>query len=245
MQRIFLFLVGAGVIATVTYSMWMFLAGGSLPSLQLSLPWQQPSTGQFTRYAALGDSYTVGEGVAARDAWPAQLVEMAGERGVPLKLVATIARSGWTTVDLIDKGLDQLDATQPEFVTIMIGTNDAQQNISPAQFQTNMRIILDKVGAVVPPEKTVLVTIPDYLVTPTGAVKATGQDPAGEVRNLNTILRNEAAERGIAVADLYEVSRQLGTNPTLIHRDGLHPSAAGHHEWAITVLPTVLAVFGK
>jgi lysophospholipase L1-like esterase len=170
---------------------------------------------------------------------------MAGERGVALKLVATIARSGWTTQDLIEKGLDQLDTAQPEFVTIMIGTNDAQQNISPAQFQTNMRIILDKVGAVVPPEKTVLVTIPDYLVTPTGAVKASGQDPAGEVRNLNTILRNEAAERGIVIADLYEVSRHLGTNPRLIHRDGLHPSAAGHQEWAVTILPAVLSVFGK
>lgn len=233
---------GISLIATITYTAWMFLGTPQ----DLSLPSMSGTTDPAViRYVAIGDSYTVGEGVAVREAWPSQLVEIAKANGVQLKLVASIARSGWTTTDLIGQGLPEYDATNAQFVTLMIGTNDAQQNMVPEHFQSNFRIILDKITQQVPPEKIVVITIPDYLVTPTGAQKASGANPEAEIRSLNSVIQNECAERGCEVVDIFEVSRHLGSTSSLMTRDKLHPSPTGHLEWANVIAPTVLRVLGK
>jgi len=239
MRKIFVMMSIVSVIATLTYSIWIFLAKPE----SISIPGINDTNS--VRYVAIGDSYTVGQGVAAREAWPSQVVEIAKANGVPLKLVSTIARSGWTTTNLIEQGLAEYDATNAQFVTLMIGANDANQNLTPDRFQTNLNLILDKIAQQVPPEKTVVVTIPNFFVTPAGALRATGENPEAETRELNSIIQNECAQRGIAVVDLFETSRNLGSNPSLLARDKLHPSAAGHLQWASVIAPTVLQVFGK
>jgi len=222
------------------YVFWTYLGGSSQP-----ISFQGVTDSNTIRYVALGDSYTVGEGVAARDAWPSQVVKITEANGVKMQLVSTIARSGWTTNDLIGIGFPIFDSTSADFVTVMIGTNDAVQGLSPEQFQTNIRIILDKVAQLVPPEKTVVVTVPDFAITPTGAQKATTENPEQQIRSFNSILQNECAERGIAVVDLYDISRNLAADPRLLSKDGFHPSAAGHAQWAGAIAPVVLQVLGK
>src|SRR3546814_11450176 len=52
------------------------------------------------RYLALGDSYTIGEGVAPADRWPVQLAHALRAGGVMLGDPKIIATTGWTTDEL-------------------------------------------------------------------------------------------------------------------------------------------------
>ena len=51
-------------------------------------------------YLALGDSYTIGESVAEDERWPAQLVKRLSTDH-PLTPLAVLARTGWTSADLL------------------------------------------------------------------------------------------------------------------------------------------------
>ena len=53
-------------------------------------------------FLALGDSYTLGEGVDPFDAWPFQLRRLLRARELDLEPPVLIARTGWTTGDLAE-----------------------------------------------------------------------------------------------------------------------------------------------
>ena len=52
------------------------------------------------RFLALGDSYTIGEGVAPEDRWPAQLARRLRTEGIAIGDPQIIATTGWTTDEL-------------------------------------------------------------------------------------------------------------------------------------------------
>ena len=51
-------------------------------------------------FLALGDSYTIGEGVDVQLRWPAQLATRLREEGHSFDPVDVIATTGWTTDEL-------------------------------------------------------------------------------------------------------------------------------------------------
>jgi lysophospholipase L1-like esterase len=51
-------------------------------------------------YLALGDSYTIGEGVAEESRWPMQLAQALRSEGIALEDPDIIAVTGWTTDEL-------------------------------------------------------------------------------------------------------------------------------------------------
>ena len=76
------------------------------------------------RILALGDSYTIGEGVAPDERWPMQLAAMLRARGRQVAAPTIVARTGWTTGDL-SAGIDGADLTGPyALVTLLIGVNN-------------------------------------------------------------------------------------------------------------------------
>src|SRR3546814_1985365 len=76
------------------------------------------------RYLALGDSYTIGEGVAEDGRWPLQLARALRDAGIPLADPRIIAITGWTTDELSAA----IDAAEPpgdyDFVSLLIGVNN-------------------------------------------------------------------------------------------------------------------------
>ena len=52
-------------------------------------------------FIALGDSYTIGEGVNENERWPNQFVNLANENGFDFDQPVIIAETGWKTYDLI------------------------------------------------------------------------------------------------------------------------------------------------
>ncbi|MGB1171205.1 MAG: GDSL-type esterase/lipase family protein, partial [Flavobacteriaceae bacterium] len=77
-----------------------------------------------TNYLALGDSYTIGEGVNASERWPVQLMGDLKEMGYMMDSLQIIARTGWTTDELLIGALESSLLSEYDLVTVMIGVNN-------------------------------------------------------------------------------------------------------------------------
>ena len=117
------------------------------------------------RYVALGDSFTIGTSVGQSERWPDQLVAKVPE----LELVANLGVNGFTSADVIAVELPQLPALRPELVTLLIGVNDVVQGVPEATYRRNVAAILDELVVDVGARRILVVTTPDYTVTPAGA----------------------------------------------------------------------------
>jgi lysophospholipase L1-like esterase len=176
------------------------------------------------RYLALGDSYTIGESVAASDRFPVQLA-----RQLKLGDPEIIAKTGWTTDELNAA----IDAAKPHgpygLVTLLIGVNNQYRGRDADEYRREFAALLQRaIGFAGGNAKhVVVVSIPDWGVTPF----AEGRDRTKighEIDHFNAINREETQRAGARYADITPVSRR---NKTLVAPDGLHPSAAMYGEW--------------
>jgi lysophospholipase L1-like esterase len=193
------------------------------------------------RYVALGDSYTIGTSVTAAERWPDQLVA----RLPDLDLVANLGVNGFTSRDLIRDELPRLAALAPELVSILIGVNDVVQGVPAATYRTNVALILDDAVRRVGAGRVAVVTTPDYTVTPSGADFGDPAQQAAGIRENNGIITRAAADRGIAVVDIGDLSLRAATDRTLVAGDGLHPSGAQYALWVERIVQRVASLLGR
>ena len=187
------------------------------------------------RYVALGDSYTIGTSVAAEERWPNQLVA----RVPGLDLVANLGVDGFTSGDVIDVELPELAALRPQLITLLIGVNDVVQGVPEATYRDNVGLILDELVGHVGPEGVLVVTTPDYTVTPAGADYGDPATQSAAIRRNNAINTELATARGIRVVDIHDVSLQAAGDRRLVADDGLHPSGAQYALWVDRIAPQV------
>jgi acyl-CoA thioesterase-1 len=198
------------------------------------------------KYVALGDSYTICTGAETSQSWPHLLSQQLKKNNINVELIANPSHNGWTTNDLIDKELPVLDRSSAAFVTLLIGVNDWVQGVKEADFRTNLIRIISHIREQLPDKtKLLLLTIPDFGVTPTGAQYSNGRDIAAGILSFNKIIKEEARKHELTVVDLYEVSKQMGNDPTLVADDGLHPSAKEYAIWETLIYPAAYALLEK
>jgi acyl-CoA thioesterase I len=194
------------------------------------------------RYVALGDSYTIGTALSSADSWPSQLVDRLDGR---LELVANLGVNGYSTDDLIADELPALDDLDPEFVTVQIGVNDVVRGVSRMTYTANVERILDALLDRLPPQRILAVATPDYTLTPMGGSFGNPSQQSAEIAAFNAVLDYAAHARGIAfVPDIFEISRQVALDPSLVASDGLHPSGAQYTRWVDAIQPVVEALVG-
>jgi len=193
------------------------------------------------RYAVIGDSYSCGEGAKPTESWPALLTEHLKWLGVNIDLVANPSVTGWTTKDAIDKELPKYVNSNPNFATLLIGVNDWVQGVDETAFRNRLSYLLDSMLAVLPNKKRLLVvTIPDFGVTPTGPKYARGRNIHEGITQFNKIVTEEARKRGLQVVDIFPLSKNMGHDKSLVAKDGLHPSARAYAEWENIIFPAAL-----
>ena len=193
------------------------------------------------RYAVIGDSYSCGEGAKPSEAWPALLTAHLKQQGLDVDLVSNPSVTGWTTKDAIDKELPKFVNSNPTFATLLIGVNDWVQNVNDESFRTRLSYLLDSMLAVLPNKKRLLVvTIPDFGVTPTGHKYARGRNIHEGIMQFNKIVTEEAHKRGLQVVDIFPISKKMGEDKSLVAKDGLHPSAKAYAEWEKLIFPAAL-----
>ncbi len=192
------------------------------------------------RYVALGDSFTIGTSVGQRERWPDQLVAAVPE----LDLVANLGVNGFTSADVIAVELPQVPALRPKLVSLLIGVNDVVQGVPDAAYRRNVAAILDELVGEVGAGRILVVTTPDYTVTPAGADYGDPATQSAGVRRNNAIETELAAARGIAVVDIYDLSLRAATDRSLVASDGLHPSGAQYALWVVRIAPAVRGLLG-
>ena len=196
------------------------------------------SDGHLIRYVALGDSYTIGTGARLDQSWPVLSTIPLQQKGFTFQIVGNLGRNGWTTQNLIDYELPALKGLKPDFVSLLIGVNDWVQGVDAPTFQKHLEFILDELFKILPNRQRILiVTIPDFSVTPTGRQFSQGRDISKGINGFNKIIFQEAAARGLKTVDLYPLSQMMGQDLSLISSDGLHPSAKGYAQWAVLIEP--------
>ena len=187
------------------------------------------------RFVALGDSYTIGTSVAERERWPDQLVARLPQLG----LVANLGVNGFTSRDVIEVELPQLDALRPELISLLIGVNDVVQGVPADTYRQNVVRILDDAVDRVGAARVLVVTTPDYTVTPSGADYGDPVTQSAGIRANNAISTEVARGLGIQVVDIYDISLGAATDRGLVASDGLHPSGRQYALWVDRIVPSV------
>jgi lysophospholipase L1-like esterase len=187
-------------------------------------------------YLALGDSYTIGEGVAAHERWPVVLAALLRDAGRPVDAPHIIARSGWTT-DELSAAIDaEEEALAPPYalVSLGIGVNDQYRGRSLEAYAPAFRMLLARaIGFAGGDATRVLVaSIPDWGGTP--YARAAGRDAqqvAREVDAFNAVAEAICAQAGVRFVDVTTAGRAPAFADALVD-DGLHPSAVAYADWA-------------
>jgi acyl-CoA thioesterase-1 len=197
------------------------------------------------RYVALGDSYTIGTSVEIPARWPNQLAAALGSTPPTLDLVANLGVNGFTSRDVIEVELPQLDGLRPQFLTLLVGVNDVVQGVPVDTFRQNAVRILDDLVGRVGADRVLVVTTPDYTVTPAGGAYGNPATQAAAIRSSNQVLGGLATARGVTVVDIYDLSLRAGADRTLVAADGLHPSGAQYALWVARIAPEVERLLGR
>ena len=93
--------------------------------------------------------------------------------------------------------------------------------------------------------RLLIITIPDFGVTPTGPRYARGRNISEGIASFNKIISDESMKRGLRIVDIFELSKEMGKDSSLVAADGLHPSAKEYAEWEKIILPAVLELLTK
>ena len=204
------------------------------------------------RYLALGDSYTIGESVAEDERWPNQLAALitsspqfakpigGTERGME---VTIIARTGWTTDEL----WQSIQAAKPEppydLVSLLIGVNNQYRGYGINEYREQFILLLNEsieyAGG--DPNRVIVLSIPDWGVTPFAASRDRGQI-GKEINAFNLVNRAESEKAGVHYVDVTPGSREATDDISLVASDGLHPSGKMYSEWARLAYPEALKV---
>ena len=198
------------------------------------------------RYVAIGDSYTIGEGAKPDEAWPNVLTKHLQEQGIKVELIANPSVTGWTTQMAIDRELPVFVNAKPNFATLLIGVNDWVQGVDEKTFRQRFVTLVDRMLELLADKHRVLVvTIPDFGVTPTGAKYSRGRNISEGIAAFNRIITEEAKKRDLRIVDIFEVSKKVKNDPSLVAADGLHPSAKEYAEWEKVIFPVALELLKK
>jgi len=192
-------------------------------------------------FLALGDSYTIGEGVPDGGRWPVQLVARLRESGIAVGAPRIVATTGWTT-DELSAAMDAA-ALQPGYalVTLLIGVNNQYRGRPATEYREQFLALLRRAAALSGDvRRVVVVSIPDWGVT----AFAEGRDRAAigrEIDTFNAIARDETLRMHARWVDVTPASREAGAKPGMLVDDGLHPSAAQYAEWVKRIFPEAQA----
>ena len=183
-------------------------------------------------FIALGDSYTVGEGVNEDERWPNQFVDVAYENGVDFDQPMIIAETGWKTYDLLN-AINQTNFTKKyDYISLLIGVNNQFNSRPIDEFEEDLNKLMDEMKRIKKNDGSIIIiSIPDWGYTPFGE-SSDMSDISEQINLFNSSLRKFATTNGLKYVDVTEISRRGINEPELITNDNLHPSGIMYLEWA-------------
>lgn len=192
-------------------------------------------------YLALGDSYTIGESVTEDQRWPNVLADELHLKGLNIASPKIIARTGWTTDELI-KAIQKEEVNESyDLVSLLIGVNNQYRGYPIDQFKIEYKELLEQAIAFANgnAKRVIVLSIPDYGVTPFAQSKNPSKI-ATEIDRYNAVKKEFSISLGVSFYDITGISREAISNPALIANDGLHPSGEMYKKWVEMIVEDVL-----
>lgn len=184
-------------------------------------------------YLALGDSYTIGEQVEAKDNFPHQTVALLNKTGLQVADPKIIAVTGWTTDELAAAIKAENITGTYSFVTLLIGVNNQYRDRTVENYKEEYTQLLGQaIGfAGGNPDKVFVLSIPDWGTT----AFAEGRDRGHIATEIDAY---NAAKEAITKAhkchwlEITQSTREHGTDETYLVGDKLHYSGKEYAVWA-------------
>lgn len=192
-----------------------------------------------SRFLALGDSYTIGEGVAEAERWPVQLAHALG-----IDAPEILARTGWTTDELAAAMAQHAFRPPYDLVTLLIGVNNQYRGRDIANYREEFRALLERAIELAGgrAERVIVVSIPDWGVTRFG--RESGRDAAQIAREIDVHNAANAEISRFAQVGYVDVTASSRAHPGEVVEDGLHPNGAAYRGWAESLLPVARKAIG-
>ncbi len=204
---------------------------------------EKETQSQTIKYLALGDSYTIGESVLETERWPNQLVESLKNKNIKIDKAKILAKTGWTTDELLIAIKDSSLAETYDLVSLLIGVNNQYRGWPAENFRKEFITLLNTSIAFAGnnPAKVFVVSIPDWGVTPF-AQDRNAQQIASEINLFNKISEDECLKKNVLFINITDISRNVQLDAELVATDGLHPSGKMYSQWVQRMLPDILNI---
>jgi lysophospholipase L1-like esterase len=188
---------------------------------------------QALSYLALGDSYTIGESLPLKDNFPYQTVDLLKQKGIQISKPVIVAKTGWTTDELMTAIEMQQLKGQFNFVSLLIGVNNQYRGRDIENYQKEFEQLLQKAIAFAggTTNHVFVLSIPDWGATPF----AEGRDRlkiANEIDQFNSVNKKISERFKVNYIEITVGTREASKDPSLVAEDKLHPSKKEYARWA-------------
>jgi len=198
----------------------------------------------------LGDSYTIGQSVSEDERFPIQTVQILEKEQIHFSEPTIIAKTGWTTDELIH-AIDEAKVTGSfDCVTLLIGVNNQYREYDKEVYRKEFRELLNTAlkYAGGRHDHVFVLSIPDWGVTPFGANDVKGRSAAKigiEIDEFNAINKEETLKLKVHYTDINPISKKAAQDPSLTADDNLHPSGKMYAEWAKLLVKEMHRIYLK
>lgn len=184
-------------------------------------------------YLALGDSYSIGESLPLEDNFPHQTVALLRKKGISITDPEIVAKTGWTTDELMDAISKRSLKSSYDYVSLLIGVNNQYRGRDITSYQKEFeQLLLQAIQfAGDKPQHVFVLSIPDWGATPF----AEGRDRKKierEIDQFNAANLKIAQQNKVHYIEITSGTREAKQDLTLVAEDKLHPSKKEYGRWA-------------
>ncbi len=240
MKKAFLFSIAFFIIVVVFFAWYLKASiywslgktGIHQPADYAELTVGKP-TGKTITYAAIGDSLTAGVGVTTyRESYPYLIAEHLAGTSTKVQL-KPFAVPGIRSKYILDYFIEQVVASKPDVVTLLIGVNDIHGKISIAEFSANYAEILTRLTQDTKAQVYVI-NLP-YIGTPDLISLPYRSYFDWRTRSYNEAIKKLAAGFNVTYIDLYSAHEPVALDNNYYAADFFHPNTVGYKRWADTI----------
>jgi lysophospholipase L1-like esterase len=184
-------------------------------------------------YLALGDSYTIGESLPLEENFPHQTVALLRKKGRQVENPTIVAKTGWTTDELMAAIVKRELKKQYDFVSLLIGVNNQYRGRDiqtyQKEFEELLKTAIQFAGG--KPEHVFVLSIPDWGATPF----AEGRDREKikkEIDQFNEANHAISTSFKVNYIEITAGTREAKNDLSLVADDKLHPSKKEYARWA-------------
>lgn len=188
----------------------------------------------------LGDSYTIGENVPLHDSFPYQTIQLLRQQKFDFHAPEIVAKTGWTSFELIDHLNKTILEDKYNFVTLLIGVNNQYRGLSVEDFKNDFEILLKKALAWVENKSkhVIILSIPDWGVTTFAKVRNETQI-TNEINMFNGVCEMMAKKYQTHFINITESTRRAKFDESILTTDGLHYATKEHAFWATKIAEVI------